>query len=84
MAQVKRTRLERRRDGRPDCVFCRIVAGEAPVSKVFELDILEMRHTCSSAKVRTDFTRAQFEPVGSVGLGWQVQRAEPQSFDLLR
>ncbi len=36
MAQSKRTGLERRRDRRPDCVFCRIVAGEAPVSKVFE------------------------------------------------
>ena len=36
MAQGKRTGFERRRDRRPDCVFCRIVAGEAPVSKVFE------------------------------------------------
>jgi histidine triad (HIT) family protein len=36
VAQGKKTRLERSRDGRPDCVFCRIVAGEAPVSKVFE------------------------------------------------
>ena len=36
MAQARKTRLERTRDRRPDCVFCRIVAGEAPVSKVFE------------------------------------------------
>jgi histidine triad (HIT) family protein len=36
VAQAKKTRLDRTRDRRPDCVFCRIVAGEAPVSKVFE------------------------------------------------
>jgi histidine triad (HIT) family protein len=31
-----RRRSDGARDRRPDCVFCRIVAGEAPVSKVFE------------------------------------------------
>jgi hypothetical protein len=36
VAQVRRSRLERTRDRRPDCVFCRIAAGEALVSKVFE------------------------------------------------
>jgi histidine triad (HIT) family protein len=36
VAQARKTRLEGTRDRRPDCVFCRIVAGEAPVSKVFE------------------------------------------------
>jgi len=38
VAQARKTRLERTADqrARPDCVFCRIVAGEAPVSKVFE------------------------------------------------
>jgi histidine triad (HIT) family protein len=36
VARVKRVRVERSRDRRPDCVFCRIVVSEAPVSKVFE------------------------------------------------
>ena len=35
-AKVKMTRRGRRRDSRPDCVFCRIVAGQAPGSTVFE------------------------------------------------
>ena len=30
------TRRVRRRENRPDCVFCRIVAGQAPGSTVFE------------------------------------------------
>jgi histidine triad (HIT) family protein len=36
MAKVRTTRRVRRRESRPDCVFCRIVAGKAPASTVFE------------------------------------------------
>ena len=35
-APPDRTRRGRRRESRPDCVFCRIVAGQEPGSTVFE------------------------------------------------